>query len=138
MKSHKLYFAWVLALIGSLGSFYISEILEITPCDMCWYQRICLFPLAIILGIAAYRSFNKIVPYVITLPILGMALSLLQVLMQEVPAFAPLPLCGPGHNCQEVMLELFGFLTIPMLSFINFTLITCLLNSCRKDRQNNA
>ncbi len=138
MKRYGLYFAWMLSLAGTLGSIYVSEVLEITPCNMCWYQRICLFPLAIILGFAAYRRFTQIAPYVIALPIIGMALSLLQVLMQTVPALAPLPLCGGGHDCSEVTLEFFGFLTMPMLSFANFTLICLLLNSCRKDHQKSA
>ena len=63
IKRYALYFAWLFSLMATLGSLYVSEILEYAPCPMCWYQRICVFPMAICLGTAAYRRFNPIALY---------------------------------------------------------------------------
>ena len=123
-----LYFAWVLSLIGTLGSLYVSEIMGFAPCNLCWYQRICLFPLTIILAVASWDRFKGIARYVVWLPIFGFILALCQTLMQEVPALESLPLCGNGPGCETTMFKFFGWLTFPMLSLANFTLISlCLI-----------
>lgn len=132
MKRYSLYFAWLLALIATLGSLYISEVLEYNPCPLCWYQRICVFPIAIILGAAAYRRFYAIAGYLMILSILGMALAIYQILIQEIPSFTPLPLCGKGGGCQEIGFTLFNVITLPMLGLANFFLITLFLNTARK------
>ena len=55
-RSTRLYLAWVVALVATLGSLYLSEVLGYRPCKLCWYQRIAMYPLALMLGIAAFRD----------------------------------------------------------------------------------
>ena len=55
-ERYRFYFAWMAALIATLGSLYFSEVKGFIPCDLCWYQRIFMYPLAVILGIAVYRG----------------------------------------------------------------------------------
>lgn len=132
-----LYFAWILSLIGTLGSLYVSEIMGIEPCNLCWYQRACLFPLTIILAIASWDRFKGIARYVVWLPMIGFVIALCQTLMQEVPALESLPLCGGGNACKTPMFKLFGWITFPMLSLANFTLISLCLSFFLKYRPKN-
>lgn len=121
-----LYTAWLLASLGTLLSLYYSEVKFLEPCHLCWYQRICLFPLAITLGIAAYRGFLGIARYMLPLVILGFMLALYQVAMQEIPGWNPIDICGGGPSCDDGIAVL-GPITIPMLSALCFLSIGTLL-----------
>lgn len=81
-----LYLAWVTACIASLGSIALGEISNNLPCILCWIQRICMFPLAYILGVAFIKKNALILPYVILMPILGLLLSLYHIAVQEIPS----------------------------------------------------
>ena len=131
MNSLRLYFAWLLAFVGMLISLYFSEILNIEPCELCWYQRICLYSLAVILGIAACKGKNLIIPYVLPVVIIGFLFALYQVLIQEIPGFNPIEFCGAHSNCHEKVEVGLGPISIPMLSAANFLLIGLFL---RKNR----
>ena len=50
-----MFIAWVISVIATLSALFIGEIMGKIPCNLCWYQRIFMFPLPIILGIALYR-----------------------------------------------------------------------------------
>jgi disulfide bond formation protein DsbB len=117
MRKYALYFAWVLSLFGVLLSVYSSEILGIEPCRLCWYQRCALFPLAILLGIAAYRDDRNFSRYGLVLAGFGIVLSWLQV-------FFPTYLCG--SSCVETTAAVW-FLTLPIFSSIGFAAIFILL-----------
>ncbi|MBN2479549.1 MAG: disulfide bond formation protein B, partial [Parachlamydiales bacterium] len=80
-RSWALYFAWVIALIATLSSIYSSEMLNYQPCIFCWYQRIFMFPLVIILGIGVYTRDPKVVTYAIAFPVLGALVALYQTLI---------------------------------------------------------
>ena len=130
-----LYLAWILSLIGTFGSLYVSEIMGYMPCDLCWYQRICLFPLCIILAIALWKNFKGIALYVLPLTIIGFFVALCQTLMHEIPAIESLPLCGQGASCESPVFELFGFLSLPILSTINFAFVSLFLGLCLKHQK---
>jgi disulfide bond formation protein DsbB len=117
MSKYALYFAWVFSLLGILLSVYYGEVLGMEPCRLCWYQRCVLFPLAILLGIAAYRDDRKFSRYGLVLAGTGILLALLQV-------FIPASLCGNG--CVEKTVVVW-FITLPMLSAIGFAAIFFLL-----------
>ena len=127
-----LYLAWLISLIGFCVSIYFGEILELEPCRLCWYQRIALFPLALLLGIAAYRGDRSFASYGILLAFVGFAFSLYQWLQGIFPALHSDRLCGPVKSCSDQVFELFGFLTLPLLSVIGFTLIIASLFAARK------
>lgn len=126
-KELALYFSWVLACLSVLGSLYFSVIRNLDPCDLCWYQRIALFPLVPILGIAAYRTFFEIIPFVLPQIFLGLLVALYQVGIQEIPNWHPIELCGSGPSCVEKIHIGLGFVTIPMLSAGVFFLMGTLL-----------
>ncbi|MCH9610003.1 MAG: disulfide formation protein [Chlamydiales bacterium] len=127
ITKYGLYFAWLLAAIGTLISLYFSEVKMMEPCHLCWYQRICLFPLVILLGIAAYRGFLGIASYALPLAALGFMLALYQVMMQEIPGWNPIDICGGGPSCDDGITVL-GPITIPMLSMACFGVISALLS----------
>lgn len=117
-KSKSLYLAWLIALVATLLSLYFGIIEKIPVCELCWYQRVCLYPLVIILGIAAYREDNAIALYTLPLAALGALLALYQYLEQIVPGFSPIALCSPNHSCSQIEWIIFGFVTIPFLNLI--------------------
>lgn len=134
-----LYFAWVFAVFSLLGSLYYSEIRHLQPCHLCWYQRISVYPLAIILGMAAYRQDRQISFYAWPLIGIGSLFAFYHILEQKIPEFSPVNLCGAGPDCKKDVLNYFGFLTMPMLSLLNFLFIAFFLycNSFKEHLQNN-
>lgn len=126
-KSVLLYGAWGIALVGMLGSLYFSEILKLPPCSLCWYQRIFLYPLSIILLIGILRRDPNINWYALPLAIGGFVIAVYHTLLQAgIIAESILP-CVSGIPCQTPQIELLGFITIPMLSLLAFGTVICLL-----------
>lgn len=132
LKKHSLYFAWLISLIGTLSALYASEILQWPVCNLCWYQRICLFPLAIILGIACFREDREIARYTLPLTIIGALFALYQYLEQMIPGFSPINVCGLGPSCADTQMKLFGFITFAFLSLCSFIATTIFLALSRK------
>ena len=128
MKRFSLFLAWLIALVATIGSLFVSEILNIKPCIFCWYQRIFMFPLAIILGIAAYKNDNKIVPYVIFFPIIGGVIALVQTLL----SYLSLSSLVCGLECTQGNIKIFGFFELSIASFLAFTAIFVLLFISKK------
>ena len=127
MKKYGLYLAWLLATFGILFSLYYSDIKNIEPCHLCWYQRTALFSLFFILGIATFRGFLGIGRYVLPQVVFGLILSLYQIAIQEIPGWIPIDMCGGGPSCSEKILIGIGPLTIPMLAAVGFFSIGTLL-----------
>ena len=137
IRKYGLYLAWLFATFGILISLYYSEIRHIEPCHLCWYQRICLYPLFIILGIATYRGFVGIVPYVLPQVIIGLLFSLYQIAIQQIPGWNPIDMCGGGPSCAKKILIGLGPVTLPMLAALGFLLIAlCLIAVWRSSRPN--
>ncbi len=129
-----LYLAWLVALVAMLGSLYFSEVRHFVPCTLCWYQRILMYPLAIVLGIASYRQDNGVRNYVLPLSVLGMLFATYHVLEQNIPGFGSPALCRAGVPCNLHYIQWLGFISIPVLSLTAFTLITGLLATLRPSR----
>jgi disulfide bond formation protein DsbB len=132
IRSYALYVAWVIALSGLLISFYFEEVLGKEPCPLCWYQRIGLFPLVILLGIASYRNDRNIAIYATPLALLGAAFALLQVMLQSFPDNFGGVVCKEGTECLTPVFKLFGFFTFPMFSALGFFAIAFFLLLARK------
>lgn len=126
--SNVLYLAWMQALVATLGSLYFSEIRQFAPCVLCWYQRIFMYPLVIIIAVGILRKDKNLVWYVLPLSILGGLVAFYQVLLQYgvVPeSTAP---CVQGVSCTLKYTNYLGFLSIPMLSLVAFAFISiCML-----------
>lgn len=135
LKKYGLYFAWLISLISSLSALYASEILQWAVCNLCWYQRICMFPLTIVLGMACFRDDHNIARYALPLTILGALFALYQYLEQIIPGFAPINVCGLGPSCADDHLRLFGFITFAFLSLCSFIAASICL--CATKNQTN-
>lgn len=127
IKKYGLYCAWVIACLGMIGSLYFSDIKHYEPCHLCWFQRVALFPLAFILGIGAYHEDKKVAYYAIPLVLIGLIFASYQILLQQIPGWEPLNMCGAGPNCSEKINIGLGFISLPMLSAANFLLLATLL-----------
>ncbi len=135
MRQLSLFFAWLIALIALIATLYSSEILNMAVCHLCWYQRICIYPLVILLGIGAFRDDRNVVIYALPLAILGACFALYQYLQQMIPGFALIELCGAGPSCSDIHFKLFGFITFPFLSLIaSLAIAFLLLLSIRSSR----
>ena len=122
-----LFAAWAVALIATLSVLFIGEVLGQTPCILCWYQRAFMFPLAVILGIAAWRADFTIRIYAIPLAIIGAGIALwhLGLFMGLIPE-AIQPCTADGPSCTDEN-QLFLGMPIPLLSFAAFSAIIILL-----------
>ncbi|MEW6421898.1 MAG: disulfide bond formation protein B [Deinococcota bacterium] len=134
-RDNRLYLAWVVALLATLGSLWFSEVRQFVPCVLCWFQRIAMYPLALLLGIAALRGDLGIRVYALPLATIGWVIALIQNLEDwgviptlrvcSARAAAPCdvhwPVWGEGASLN-------GVLTIPVLSLVAFTLIIGLLS----------
>lgn len=121
MKKFTLFIPWLLVCIATVGSLFFSELSHKPPCTLCWYQRVVMFPLAIILGIAAFRGAYRIILYVLPLSIIGLAISAYHMIM--IKFFAHTGSC-PACTLQSVSPNP---ITFPALSFGAFLLLTILL-----------
>ena len=121
---HFPYIAWATAFAATLGSLYFSEVLKFPPCVLCWYQRICVYPLVIVLLVGILKKERDLALYVLPLSIIGMIISIYQnLLYYNILPESAAP-CITGVSCTTKFIEYFGFLTIPLLSLIALTIIT--------------
>ncbi|GHH97726.1 disulfide oxidoreductase [Neobacillus kokaensis] len=128
--------SWIAAIIATLGSLYFSEVMHFIPCTLCWYQRILMYPLAIILGMAVYRNDTSINMYVLPISIIGLLISGYHILLQKVPALKQFEMCTTGVPCSKDYINWFGFITIPLLAFVAFAIITiCMVILARKNKE---
>jgi disulfide bond formation protein DsbB len=114
------------ATAATLGSLYYSEIANFPPCHLCWYQRICMYPLALILGIAAARRDRSVRWYALPLVVTGAAISTWHILVEHFPSLAS-GACDPTNPCSIVWVEKFGYLTIPAMALSGFVVLGLLL-----------
>lgn len=126
IRENGLHFAWVVALIATLGSLYFSEIMKFYPCKLCWYQRILMYPQVILLGIAAVRRDYKQTIYVLPMTVWGAGISTYHILIQKGILFKEGGAgCGP-IPCDVEYIHWLGFITIPMLALTAFVIISVL------------
>lgn len=131
-KQQGLLIAWLIALFGCCMSIFCREILNFEPCPLCWYQRMALFPLALILGMALFRGDYKIGVYCLPFALFGFLVAIYQVFGMYFPFILHTGLCGSGTQCSTTMFTLFGVITMPMLSGLGFAIITACLLLSRK------
>ncbi|MCM3741775.1 disulfide oxidoreductase [Oceanobacillus luteolus] len=134
LSQYTLYTAWLVSIVATLGSLYFSEIRGFIPCELCWYQRILMYPLAVILGIATFQNDRSVKKYILPLAVIGWSISLFHYLQQKVPGFAAIKPCASGVPCSAEYINWLGFITIPFLALIAFTLIVVFMLLTRKAR----
>lgn len=119
--------AWIVSTGSSLGSLFFSEIMDLPPCSLCWYQRCFMFPLAIVLLVGVLTSDRRCVNYALPLAIGGWLLAFYHVLVHTGVIPEDATPCQAGISCSDIQFELFGFASIPMLSLASFTVIGAVL-----------
>jgi disulfide bond formation protein DsbB len=119
--------AWLVALAATAGALFIGEVMLMVPCQLCWYQRIFMFPLALILGMACFSEDRRGAVYALPLALGGAAMAGYHTLL--VAGLIPkawLP-CSAGVSCADQPLDILNGLQIPWLSLIAFAAISLLL-----------
>ena len=121
--------AWLIASAATLGALFFGEVMKLPPCSLCWYQRIFMFPLMLILPFALFPFDRNVVRSLLPLVSIGGLIAGFQVLLVEGIIPERVSPCRQGVPCSETVAEWFGFVTIPLLSFVAFVAIVVLLVS---------
>ncbi len=118
---------WLIATLATLGALFMGEVMGLTPCVLCWYQRIFMFPLVFILAAGLLPYDPRIIRYALPLASGGLLVAVFHLLL--VAGYIPegLTPCTQGIPCATVQIEWFGFVTIPLLSAVAFLTINALL-----------
>jgi disulfide bond formation protein DsbB len=118
------YIALVTAWTAMLGSLYFSEVKGYVPCQLCWYQRIFMYPLTAILAVGLLRQSSDLPYYVLPLSLIGQGISTYHYLLQKTTLFSGVSACSTGVPCNTMYINWFGFVTIPFLAMTAFFIIT--------------
>jgi disulfide bond formation protein DsbB len=117
--------AWAVATTATLGSLYLSEVAKFPPCILCWYQRIAMYPLVVVLGVAALRRDASVRWYAVPLAAIGAAISIYHYVLERFPnqvSFA----CEETNPCSTVWVWEFNFLSIPAMAGAGFLFVIAL------------
>jgi len=126
--------AAAVATVSMVGSLYFSEVAHFLPCKLCWYQRIAMYPCAIILLIALVRRDTSVRPYVGALAAIGAAISAYHILIERFPSLESSS-CDPNNPCSLKWVEELGYVTIPVMALTGFVSIVLLLVVHRCDER---
>ncbi|AXK48789.1 disulfide bond formation protein B [Aliarcobacter trophiarum LMG 25534] len=124
--------AFIVSLLATLGSLFFSEVMQFVPCSLCWYQRIFMYPLVLIFLFNLLFPDEKVFKYSFPLVVIGLFISIYHnlLILKIIPE--TLSPCVSGVPCSVDYLNYFGFITIPLLSFISFLTILILLISYKR------
>jgi disulfide bond formation protein DsbB len=118
---------WLVACVSTLGALFFSEVMQLPPCTLCWYQRIFIFPLVLVLPMGLFPFDRRVVRYALPLLVVGGFVSLFQLLLVHGVIPESIQPCRQGVSCREVQIEWLGFVSIPLLSFLAFLAMSALL-----------
>jgi len=121
-----LWVAWAIALVTTLGSLYYSEIQHYVPCKLCWFQRICMYPLSVVLGIAAFRRDVGVRVYVLPLAVIGVVVASYHTWLQAFPDRTS-SFCTVDAPCTARYVWEFGFVSLPFMALSAFLAIVVML-----------
>jgi disulfide bond formation protein DsbB len=122
-----LFSAWFVACVATLGSLFFSEVMLLAPCVLCWYQRICMYPLVLILLAGLFPVSKAVIKFSLPLALIGWLISVYHnLLYYKILPESAAP-CVQGISCTTVQIEWLGFITIPFLSLFAFSSILILL-----------
>jgi len=119
--------AWLVAAASTLGALFFGEIMQLPPCVLCWWQRIFMFPLALILPLGLFPFDPKVVRYALPLAIPGGLVAVFHQLLVAGVIPESIKPCTQGVPCSQTVISWFGFLTIPILSILAFATLVALL-----------
>src|SRR5579864_7125552 len=121
---YELWAAFVVSSIATGGSLFFSEIMHFLPCELCWYQRICMYPLSIISLLLAWKGEHRAARYLLPLPVVGAGVSIYHLLIENNVIKEPTQclISAPG-GCATKWINEFGYITIPTLALTGFVLL---------------
>ena len=127
LLGHKaVWLAWVVALVATVGSLMYSELFHYVPCRLCWFQRIAMYPLAIVLLVGAIRREVAVKFYAIPIALIGLVISVYHNVLQFYPSLEGTS-CDPLVPCSARSIEMFGFMDLPLMAGAGFIVIAVLL-----------
>jgi len=120
----ELWLAWAIAAVATAGSLFFSEHSHFIPCRLCWYQRIFMYPLAIVTLLAALANDHRVARYLLPLPVIGAGFSVYHLLVENgvVHESQACRISAPG-GCAIKWIDEFGYVTIPTLALTGFALV---------------
>ena len=118
-----LFAAWLVGLVATMGSLFFSEVMHLPPCLLCWYQRICMYPLAVVATVGLATQDRHVSRYMWPLALVGLSVSGYHNLLYYHIVPESLAPCTAGVSCTDVQIEWLGFITIPLLSLTAFCII---------------
>lgn len=118
---------WLVATVSTLGALFFSEVMGIAPCVLCWYQRICMFPLVFILAAGLLPYDRGVVRYALPLALAGWLIALFHLLLAAGAIPENARPCTQGVPCTDEQIAWFGFVTVPLLSLLAFSIVNALL-----------
>ena len=118
-----LFAAWLVATVSTLGALFLSEIMGVAPCVLCWYQRVFMFPLVFVLASGLFPLDRRVLRYATPLVVAGWLVALFHLLLTKGYIPKTMTPCTQGIPCSQIDVAWFGFLTIPMLSLLSFSAI---------------
>jgi disulfide bond formation protein DsbB len=123
--------AFMVPAFAMFGSLWFSEVANYNPCKLCWYQRACMYPLAVILLVALVRK-NKVAArqevtvYAVPLAVLGSVISLYHYLLEWNPTWET-NVCAIDVPCTTIWFRQFGFVSLPFMALCGFVSVAILL-----------
>jgi disulfide bond formation protein DsbB len=134
LAGHELTLAALVAGTATLGSLYLSEIAHLTPCRMCWLQRLVMYPAALVLAVAAWRRYVRVRLPVMVGVAIGAALSTYHYLIQWFPSLESSGTCSVTVPCTTAWFRVFGFVSIPYMALSGFTFVFLMMGVLRAHR----
>ena len=115
--------AWVVALAATAGSLYFSNVAGFAPCVLCWWQRIAMYPLVLVLGVATLSGDARAWRYAVPLTVAGFAIALYHITLQHQPAL-DVGACAADVPCTVRYVSVLGYVTIPGMAGASFLAVT--------------
>lgn len=118
------YLAWIIALVAMVGSLFFSEVMNLPPCVLCWYQRIAMYPLVVVIGVGIVTRDSRLKNFALPLALVGLLISVYHNLLYYGILPESITPCTQGVSCTSRQIEWFGFITIPLLALIAFVAVS--------------
>jgi disulfide bond formation protein DsbB len=120
---YELWAAFVVAAIATGGSLFFSQVAGYIPCEMCWFQRICMYPLSILTLFTAWHGDTRPARYLLPFPVIGGGVSIYHILIENDVVSTPAACEIGGAGCAVKWIDYFGYMTIPTLALTAFVLL---------------
>jgi len=128
----RLLLAFLISLAATLGSLFFSEVAGFVPCKLCWFQRIFMYPQAVILAVAYWRRDEWVGKYILPLSGIGILFSAYNVYIQQVNA--PTFCSASAASCDTIEFLKFGYITIPVMALTAFAVLLTLFSFYHEKR----